>query len=191
MRDRIMNARPLILSAALGVASALGGCASSSDMVDKVQEHVADFNPFGTAKKPLPGERKALFPEGVPGVQQGIPPELVKGAQPDTVAAVPDPAVETKPAAKPRRGEPKPRRVRTAAPARPAPKPRTTRRAPSEPAADTVWPVPEAAAPRGPAARPAAAPAASTPPAQPSQNAWPAPASQPAPTAWPDPPSAR
>ena len=30
-------------------------------------------------KKPLPGERKAVFPEGVPGVPQGVPPEMVQG----------------------------------------------------------------------------------------------------------------
>ncbi len=47
----------------------------------------ADFDPdkldiFGlTDKKKLPGERKPLFPEGVPGVTQGIPPEYVKGSQ--------------------------------------------------------------------------------------------------------------
>ena len=33
-------------------------------------------------KKKLPGERKELFPEGVPGVTQGIPPEYMKGNQP-------------------------------------------------------------------------------------------------------------
>ena len=29
-------------------------------------------------KKKLPGERKDVFPGGVPGVTQGIPPEYVK-----------------------------------------------------------------------------------------------------------------
>jgi hypothetical protein len=33
-------------------------------------------------KKKLPGERKDLFPGGVPGVTQGIPREYVKGNQP-------------------------------------------------------------------------------------------------------------
>ena len=33
-------------------------------------------------KKPLPGERKELFPAGVPGVSRGVPPDLVKGNQP-------------------------------------------------------------------------------------------------------------
>ena len=48
----------------------------------------ADFDPdkldvFGlNEKKKLPGERKELFPGGVPGVTQGIPPDYVKGNHP-------------------------------------------------------------------------------------------------------------
>src|ERR1700688_1633340 len=38
-------------------------------------------------KKKLPGERKAVFPQGVPGVTQGIPQDLVKGNQPAPDAA--------------------------------------------------------------------------------------------------------
>ena len=30
-------------------------------------------------KKKLPGERKPVFPEGVPGLEQGVPKELYKG----------------------------------------------------------------------------------------------------------------
>ena len=33
-------------------------------------------------KKPLPGVREPVFPNGVPGVTQGIPPEYMKGYQP-------------------------------------------------------------------------------------------------------------
>ena len=33
-------------------------------------------------KKKLPGDRKDVFPSGVPGVSQGIPPEYMKGYQP-------------------------------------------------------------------------------------------------------------
>jgi len=53
----------------------------------------ADFDPdkldvFGLSeKKKLPGERKELFPGGVPGVTQGIPPEYMKGNQPPPDAA--------------------------------------------------------------------------------------------------------
>ena len=47
-------------------------------------------------KKKLPGDRKELFPEGVPGVTQGIPPEYVKGKQPppETAQALQAPAAE-------------------------------------------------------------------------------------------------
>ena len=38
-------------------------------------------------KKKLPGERREVFPGGVPGVTQGIPPEYVKGNQPPADAA--------------------------------------------------------------------------------------------------------
>jgi outer membrane biosynthesis protein TonB len=53
-------------------------------------------------KKKLPGDRRAVFPEGVPGVSQGIPPEYLKGNQPapETAAASLPPEPE-KPAAAP------------------------------------------------------------------------------------------
>src|SRR6478752_6676766 len=45
---------------------------------------------FGLSeKKKLPGERKDVFPGGVPGVTQGIPPELMKGTQPPQNTAQP------------------------------------------------------------------------------------------------------
>src|SRR5215813_6215973 len=80
----------------------LGGCETSgfwdsaNSASDRFQDMLVDFNPFGTAKKPLPGERRAVFPEGVPGVQQGVPPDLVRGSQqpgePPPQAAAPAPA---------------------------------------------------------------------------------------------------
>lgn len=65
-----------------------------------------------STKKPLPGERKAVFPEGVPGVPQGVPAELVEGYKP-APEPVPEPrVVEEKPKPKPK---PKPRPVQAAA----------------------------------------------------------------------------
>ena len=92
----------------------LGGCGSSgfwdsaNNASDRFQDMLVDFNPFGTAKKPLPGERRAVFPEGVPGVQQGVPPELMRGnqqagenaAQPPAPAAAPEPKAKGKKVAK-------------------------------------------------------------------------------------------
>jgi hypothetical protein len=57
----------------------LGGCASIGDSLDPTDWFSGDFF---NGKKKLPGDRKPVFPEGVPGVTQGIPSELVKGNQP-------------------------------------------------------------------------------------------------------------
>lgn len=57
-------------------------------------------------KKKLPGERKPVFPNGVPGVEQGVPKELYKGAQqqqqdqPPVVEAAPAPELKSKKGAK-------------------------------------------------------------------------------------------
>jgi hypothetical protein len=68
----------LMLTALVVVGPVLAGC--------------SDFDPdkldvFGlNEKKKLPGERKELFPGGVPGVAQGVPPEYMKGYQPSADA---------------------------------------------------------------------------------------------------------
>jgi hypothetical protein len=65
--------RVVLLATLLAIAPALAGCEDFD--IDK-------FDVFGiNKKKKLPGERKELFPEGVPGVTQGIPPEYMKGNQ--------------------------------------------------------------------------------------------------------------
>ena len=105
---RIRTVLPIVVLIALGPV--LAGCESFD---------LDSLDIFGLSdKKKLPGERKALFPEGVPGVTQGIPPELVKGspAQTEAAAEAAKPPEEPKPAPKPRK--PKPRVVR--APATPA-----------------------------------------------------------------------
>src|SRR5260370_36058023 len=61
------------------LATTLGGCASISDFtIDPGEWFAGDW--FGNKKK-LPGDRRAVFPEGVPGVTRGIPSELKKGYQ--------------------------------------------------------------------------------------------------------------
>jgi len=72
--------RPQRLIAAavlIALSSALAGCGSTfgsgfdpSDLLDWLD-----------TKKKLPGERKPVFPEGVPGLEQGVPKDLYKGAQ--------------------------------------------------------------------------------------------------------------
>ena len=49
--------------------------------MDRSIRPICQFGDIFDNKKPLPGERRAVFPEGVPGVPQGVPPELVKGYQ--------------------------------------------------------------------------------------------------------------
>jgi hypothetical protein len=68
--------RIILLTSALILP--LGGCASVGDALDPTDWFSGEL--FNTKKK-LPGDRKAVFPEGVPGVSQGIPSELVKGNQ--------------------------------------------------------------------------------------------------------------
>ena len=99
----------LITAAAVAFGLALAGC-ESFDPLDKL----AELDIMGTSKKPLPGERRPVFPEGVPGVPQGVPPELVKGYQ--APAESPPPVVEAKPV------KPKPKKS-AAVPRKPRPQP--------------------------------------------------------------------
>jgi len=97
-----MNKRALTV---LLFGLALAGC-DSFDPLDKFQE----WDLMGSSKPPLKGERRPVFDSGVPGVPQGVPPELVKGYQPP--AEEPPPVVTAKPAksAKPKKATAKPRR---------------------------------------------------------------------------------
>src|SRR5947209_6497097 len=82
--------RRIVTAAALALGLALAGC-DSFDPLDKLSE----LDIMGTSKKPLPGERRPVFDSGVPGVPQGVPPELVKGYQPPSEA--PPPVIEAQP----------------------------------------------------------------------------------------------
>src|ERR1700751_3785053 len=78
MRSTMRRPQRLIAAAVLiAFSGVLGGCSSGfgsgfdpSDLLD-----------FLDTKKKLPGERKPVFPDGVPGLEQGVPKELYKGAQ--------------------------------------------------------------------------------------------------------------
>jgi hypothetical protein len=78
----------------IGVAPMVAGCADGDFDLDKLD--VLGLN----AKKPLPGKREPLFPGGVPGVEQGIPPEYMKG----NLAEQPGAAVPVGPLAQPAAG---------------------------------------------------------------------------------------
>jgi hypothetical protein len=84
------GSKNLIVLAVLGTLScAVAGCSTANidptDMLD-----------FLDTKKKLPGERKPVFPEGVPGLEQGVPKDLYRGSRqqvdqpnPATAAAPP------------------------------------------------------------------------------------------------------
>ena len=57
----------------IALSGALAGCGSTTGW------DPSDLLDFLDTKKKLPGERKPVFPEGVPGLQQGVPRELYKG----------------------------------------------------------------------------------------------------------------
>jgi hypothetical protein len=148
--------RTIFGASLLGFALALGGC-ENFDMPEL-------FN----TKKPLPGERHAVFPEGVPGAPSGVPAELIKGNQAaDATASVP--AEGAKPAAANAEEKPKPK---------PKPKPKLVAKpppAPKQASAEAksndsdVWPPPpKANAPAQATAAPWPAPPGSKPAA-----AWP------------------
>ena len=160
-----------VLTLSLGLA--LAGC----EGFDPTSIMDTDF--FNT-KKRLPGERKSVFPEGTPGVPQGVPKELFKGsqaaeqteqAQPTAQAAPAEPKAESKPKPKPKPkvvAKPQEESRPTAVTVRPA----QTQPAPAQ--SQVQWPDP--------------------PPMQqqPAAGAWPGSAQGPSGgVAWPDPPAPR
>jgi len=166
--------RLVLLTTLAVIAPVLAGCADGFDM-DKLDVfHLND-------KKKLPGERQPLFPEGVPGVTQGVPQEYLKGNQPpsDSALLAPDatpaagaPGADAKQAAAVPAEEPKAKAAAKPKP-KPNPKPKKiAKRAAPKPQAAPVQP-----AAQQPASAPAAAPAPWPEPAQ-NQNAgsspWPA-----------------
>jgi len=70
-----MRRPPRFTAAAVVIAlsAVLGGCTSSISNWDPT-----DLLDFLDTKKKLPGERKPVFPEGVPGLEQGVPKDLYK-----------------------------------------------------------------------------------------------------------------
>jgi hypothetical protein len=104
--------RAILTAAALATSFALVGC-ETNDMMDKFQ----DMIPFGDNKKPLPGERKEVFPQGVPGVAQGVPPDMIKGNQPPPDAVPPPQQAAVAPPVE----KPKPKKKLQAKPKQPQP----------------------------------------------------------------------
>jgi hypothetical protein len=135
-------------------------------------------------KKKIPGDREPLFPNGVPGAETGVPPDLVKGYQPPpeapSVADAPPPAAVAAatggvvdPAAKPK-AKPKPKPKPKVASAPPTKQHDPAWDAKSAPAAQTNWPAPnQQAAPQARTNWPA--PPAQQQAAPQAQTNWPSP----------------
>src|ERR1700682_4621729 len=119
--------RPQRLIAAtvlVALSSALAGCGSMGNF------DPSDLLDFLDTKKKLPGDRKPVFPEGVPGLEQGVPKDLYKGAR-----QVDDPNAQV--AAAPAAPDAAPEEEGSTAAAPPAPKPKKiARKRTTAPAAD-------------------------------------------------------
>jgi predicted small lipoprotein YifL len=73
--------RLISLAVLVALSGALAGCGGGG---------ISNFDPadlldWMDTKKKLPGERKQVFPEGVPGLEQGVPRDLYKGARQEQI----------------------------------------------------------------------------------------------------------
>ena len=90
--------RLIAASVLVALSGAIAGCSSSVNSFDPM-----DWLDWIDTKKKLQGDRKQVFPEGVPGLEQGVPKSLYKGAQQEAdqnaqqAAVPPPPPPETKP----------------------------------------------------------------------------------------------
>ena len=163
--------RVVLLAVMLALGPIVAGCANfDPDSLDV----------FGlNEKKKLPGDRKPVFPEGVPGVSQGIPQEYLKGNETQQTGAATDiaqpPAAESKTAAVQPAEPPKPK-----AKAKPKPKPRTAARPPAQRTAQPAQSQSQQQAAPWPDQQP------QQPPAQGQQSPWPSTNQSSNPAPWPN-----
>jgi len=115
--------RPQRLIAAtivIALSSALAGCGSMGSF------DPSDLLDFLDTKKKLPGERKPVFPDGVPGLEQGVPKDMYKGARqiddPNSQAAA-APPLEPPPGSKSKSAKSKGKQAPVAVSAAPADQP--------------------------------------------------------------------
>src|SRR6201747_1808116 len=83
--------RLIAAAVAVALSGALAGCTGGMSNFDP-----SDLLDFLDTKKRLPGERKPVFPEGVPGLEQGVPKDLYRGAQQSQDVGAPPPVEEPK-----------------------------------------------------------------------------------------------
>jgi len=157
-------ARLVLAAVVVAAGPMLSACDSANSFVNAME----NFELWDSKKK-LQGERKPVFPEGVPGVATGVPPEMVRGYREPEQGGPVDPVRSAAEAtAADQSPKPKPKPQRTAS--KPPPKPQ----APPDPYAQaaparTAAPAPAAAQP----APQAAAPWPAQPQSAQPQAAWP------------------
>src|SRR5262249_25083142 len=97
--------RLIAMTVLIALSSALAGCGNFGSGFDP-----SDLLDWLGTKKKLPGERKPVSPEGAPGLEQGVPKDLNRGAQQDDAAAAAaqpsPPPTPTKRAARKGKGKP-------------------------------------------------------------------------------------
>jgi hypothetical protein len=76
-RSQRLIATAVVIALSGALAGCGGGGLSSFDPSDLLD--------FLDTKKKLPGERKPVFPDGVPGLEQGVPKELYKGSRQEQI----------------------------------------------------------------------------------------------------------
>jgi outer membrane biosynthesis protein TonB len=171
-------ARTILLVPAVSLGLALAGCETFDPTA------ILDLELFNTKKK-LPGERQPVFPEGTPGISQGVPPEMVKGYQPPAEP----PAKQAEPAAK--QTEPAAKQAEPAEKPKPKPKPKVVAKPKDEPKDE---PKPTTVTVRPAQPQPASQPQWPDPPRQQPAaggGGWPGSAQSSGQVAWPDPPASR
>ena len=67
--------RLIAAAVVIALSGALAGCSGGMSSFDP-----SDLLDWLDTKKKLPGDRKPVFPDGVPGLEQGVPKELYKGS---------------------------------------------------------------------------------------------------------------
>lgn len=179
-RSQRLIATAVLIALSGALAGCGGGGMSSFDPSDMLD--------FLDTKKKLPGERKPVFPEGVPGLEPGVPKQMYRGtsqqqidqqnAEAAAAASVPPSEPKSKASAKSKGKGKQPATAST----EPAPgAPADADAAPEEEGSTAIAPPPPKAkivrrrttAP--PPDPPAAQPAQAAPPAQQSASPFPAP----------------
>jgi hypothetical protein len=162
-----LSQRLVAAAVLIALSGALAGCSSSLGSWDP-----SDLLDFLDTKKKLPGERKEVFPDGVPGLEQGVPKDLYKGAveqqqldQQNAAAAPPPEEPKTK------KSKAKSKRPATASTAPAAAADPAAPEQEGGPAAVAPAPKPKKTARRSTTAPPPDQEAAQPPPAQPGQSA--------------------